>query len=175
MLYCKQKAREGIFMNWSAGKSVRLSQACVIVFAALLLALDVFAYPLVTRLCASAHYIGGHSYEQLWTVTHWQFAAVLLAAVYAGSVFAWIVLWKLFALLRRIHRGDVFDEQNVKLLRTISWCCFGAAAASLAGGAVYLPLLVLAGAAGFMGLIVRIVKNVFQQAILMKSELDFTV
>ena len=31
-------------MNWNADKSVRLSQACVIVFAALLLALDIGCY-----------------------------------------------------------------------------------------------------------------------------------
>jgi hypothetical protein len=38
-----------------------------------------------------------------------------------------------------------------------------------------LPMLVIAGAAGFMGLIVRIVKNIFRQAIDMKNELDYTV
>ena len=73
----------------------------------------------------------------------------------------------------------MFVEENVKLLRAISWCCFGAAAATLVGGAaavkLFLPLLVLAAAAAFMGLIVRIVKNVFQQAITMKSELDLTI
>ena len=38
-----------------------------------------------------------------------------------------------------------------------------------------MPLFMLAAAAAFMALIVRIVKNVFQQAIAMKSELDLTV
>jgi hypothetical protein len=40
---------------------------------------------------------------------------------------------------------------------------------------VYPLLLLVAIAAGFMGLIVRIVKNAFQQAIAMKDELDYTV
>ena len=40
---------------------------------------------------------------------------------------------------------------------------------------VSLLFLVMAAAAAFMALIVRIVKNVFQQAIAMKSELDLTV
>ena len=35
--------------------------------------------------------------------------------------------------------------------------------------------VLIAIAAGFMGLIVRIVKNVFEQAITMKDELDLTV
>lgn len=166
-------------MHWTVKNSIILSQVCVGVFAALLLALDIFAYPLVPQFCQNVHYIGGSGWEQLWTVTDWKLVAVLLTAVYVGSVFAWIALYKLFRLLRQIKQGRVFVEENVKLLRVISWCCFGAAAATLVGGAaavkLILPLLVLAAAAAFMGLIVRIVKNVFQQAITMKSELDLTI
>lgn len=166
-------------MHWTVKNSITLSQVCVGVFAALLLALDIFAYPLITQLCNNVHYIGTSGWEKLWMVTNWQMAAALLAAVYVGSVFAWIALYKLFRLLRQIKQGRVFVEENVKLLRAISWCCFGAAAATLVGGAaavkLILPLLVLAAAAAFMGLIVRVVKNVFQQAISMKSELDLTI
>ena len=162
-------------MHWSSKNSIILSQVCVGVFAALLLALDIFAYPLAVQFCQNVHYIGGHGWERLWTVTDWQLAAVLLTAVYVGSVFAWVALYKLFRLLRQIKHERVFVEENVKLLRAISWCCFGAAAATLVGGAAYLPLVVLAVAEAFMGLIVRIVKNVFQQAISMKSELDLTI
>ena len=39
----------------------------------------------------------------------------------------------------------------------------------------YLPWLLVAVAAGFMALIVRIVKNCFAQAAAMKDELDFTI
>ena len=39
----------------------------------------------------------------------------------------------------------------------------------------YLPFLLVAVTAAFMMLIVRVVKNVFQQAIEMKSELDLTI
>lgn len=166
-------------MHWTVKNSIILSQVCVGVFAALLLALDIFTYPLVSQFCQNVHYIGGSGWEQLWTVTDWKLVAVLLTAVYVGSVFAWIALYKLFRLLRQIKQGRVFVGENVKLLRAISWCCFGAAAATLVGGAaalkLILPLLVLAAAAAFMGLIVRIVKNVFQQAIAMKSELDLTI
>ena len=42
--------------------------------------------------------------------------------------------------------------------------------------ALYYPsFLLITAAAGFMCLIVRVVKNVFQQAIAMKSELDLTI
>ena len=39
----------------------------------------------------------------------------------------------------------------------------------------YLPFIAVAIAAGFMALIVRIIKNIFQQAIDMKAELDLTI
>lgn len=39
----------------------------------------------------------------------------------------------------------------------------------------YLPFIAVAIAAGFMALLVRIVKNIFQQAIDMKAELDLTI
>ena len=56
-----------------------------------------------------------------------------------------------------------------------SWCCFGACLVSFASSLYWPPIMLVAIAAGFVGLIVRIVKNVFEQAITMKDELDFTV
>jgi hypothetical protein len=42
--------------------------------------------------------------------------------------------------------------------------------------AIFYPtLLVVAAAAAFMGLIVRIVRDSFRQAVAMKDELDFTI
>ena len=45
----------------------------------------------------------------------------------------------------------------------------------LAAGLWYLPFFIGTMAAAFMALIVRIVKNAFEQALAMKDELDFTV
>ena len=67
--------------------------------------------------------------------------------------------------------------QNVTALRRISWCCTWAAMLCLPTGAVVgLPFIFAVGlAAGFMALIVRVVKNAFAQAVRMKDELDYTV
>ena len=54
-------------------------------------------------------------------------------------------------------------------------CCAGAGLVCLGSTFWYLPFAAVAVAACFMALIVRIVKNVFQQALAMKSELDLTV
>ena len=67
------------------------------------------------------------------------------------------------------------DLRNVKLLRQVSWCCVGAGAVCLVSCLYYLPFIAVAIAAGFMALLVRIVKNIFQQAIDMKAELDLTI
>ena len=153
-------------MNWTKDKSIALSRVCVAVFAALLLALDVSAVamvPLVERRT--------QMFLMLVTINH----ALWTALVALCSVFAWSALWKLWRLLGNLRDEKVFVEDNVRLLRAVSWCCAGVGTSCLVCGLWYAPLFVLAAAAAFMALIVRIVKNVFQQAISMKSELDLTV
>ena len=153
-------------MNWTKDRSIVLSQACVAVFAALLLALDVSAavmVPLVERRT--------QMFLTLVTINHtlWTILVALCSA------FAWPALWKLWRLLGNLREEKVFVEDNVRLMRAVSWCCVGVALACAVCGVWYAPLFVLAASAAFMALIVRIVKNVFQQAIAMKSELDLTV
>ena len=149
-------------MNWNKDKSILLSRACVAVFALALLALDIFCYPLAR-----------------WFVNlrqmQWQRGVGMMVTAYVCSVFAWIVLAALWQLLGNLRRGRVFISENVRFLRLVSWCCVGAAIACLASCLWYLPFVFVAVAAGFMALIVRIVKNVFQQAIAMKDELDLTI
>lgn len=149
-------------MNWTKDKSILLSQVCVAVFALLLAALDIGCYWAVgwfIRLRGMA----------------WQTGAALMVTIYLCSVFAWLLLFHLWKLLSNMKKGLVFIEDNVKRLRVVSWCCVGAAVICLISCAFYLPFLFVSIAAAFMALIVRIVKNVFQQANAMKSELDFTV
>ena len=149
-------------MNWNENKSVRLSQVCVIIFAALLLLLDVFCHAAVTW------FIHVRSMPR-------QTGVLMMITIYLCSVFGWVLLWKLWRLLRNIRAQVVFDAKNVALLRAVSWCCVGAGVVCLVSSVYYLPFSAVAIAAGFMALIVRIVKNVFEQAILMKDDLDLTI
>ena len=142
--------------------SIRLSLICIYVFSLILLAVDVFAVRWIR-----------------WYV-RWRFMAAatvpkMTVTVYLASVFGWICLWSLWKLLRRIRGEIVFDAVNVQLLRHISWCCGVAAVIFLVSGSYYPPFFLVAVAAAFMMLIVRVVKNVFQQAVEMKSELDLTI
>ena len=149
-------------MNWNRDKSVMLSRWCVAVFAVCLAALDIGAYRFARWFVAVRQ-------------IQWQFGVLLMISIYAGSVFGWLCLCQLRRLLNNIRHGDVFVADNVRCMRLVSWCCAGASLVSLLSSAYYLPFAFVAVASGFMGLIVRIVKNAFQQAIAMKDELDFTV
>ena len=149
-------------MNWSKDKSITLSRACVVVFALCLLTLDAGAY-WFAKWFVQARLMRG------------QLGALLMASIYSGSVFAWICLHRLWGLLGNVSRGEVFTEENVRRMRTISWCCAWAAAICLASAAYYLPFGFVAVAAGFVALIVRIVRGAFRQAIEMRSELDLTI
>ena len=156
-------------MNWDKDKSILLSQIGTVCFAVLLLALDLGSYWLTTLYVANRMYHGQADPQMMREV--W----LMMATILTGSVLGWIFLYRLWTLLRSIKRGEVFSEANVRRMRAMSWCCMGAAAICLVSALYYLPFLLVGLAAGFTGLIVRVVKNVFQQAIAMKDELDLTV
>lgn len=166
-------------MQWTTKNSITLSQILLVGFELLLFALDVLAYPLISALCTNLKTVFDQQVTWVFSFSQRQTEAGLLTAVYLGSIFAWAALYQLFSLLRQIRAGRVFATKNVTLLRRISWCCFGAAGACVLASVFAVKLfpvtLVLGAAAGLMGLIVRIVKNVFQQALSMQSELELTI
>ncbi len=149
-------------MNWSKNSSIELSRACVILFMILLAALDIGCYWAV-------------GWFVRLRLMNRDSVFLMMATIYLCSVFGWVLLVRLWQLLQNIRAQLVFDMRNVHLLRQVSWCCVGAGAVCLVSCLYYLPFIAVAIAAGFMALIVRIVKNIFQQAIDMKSELDLTI
>ncbi|MGN0677657.1 MAG: DUF2975 domain-containing protein [Ruminococcus sp.] len=95
--------------------------------------------------------------------------------LYVCEVFAFAVLYSLHILLANINREQVFVEQNTLCLRRISWACmFAGIAFSVLG--LWRFVFLLAGFLAVMfGLIMRVLKNVFEKAVEIKSENDFTV
>ena len=139
-------------MNWSKDRSIALSRGCVVLFMILLAALDIGCY------WAVRWFIG-------LRFMPWQSGVLMMVTIYLCSGFGWVLLVRLWQLLDNIRLQLVFDLRNVKLLRQVSWCCVGAGAVCLVSCLYYLPFIAVAIAAGFMALLVRIVKNIFQQAI----------
>ena len=149
-------------MKQNQNSSIVLSQICVILFALLLLTLD----------------LGG------WWLARWfvtlrgmpaQTHKYLLCSLYACSPAAWAALWGLWRLLCNLKDNRVFEAENVRIMSIISDACVAAAVICLVSSTYYLAFLVLALAAVFMALIVRIVRGAFRQAIEMRSELDLTI
>ena len=83
----------------------------------------------------------------------------------------------LVRLLLLVKGGQVFTSRAVGYLRTISWCCFLECALFIAEG-LFLKIGVstaLFFCAGFLGLVLRVVKNVIEEATAIKAENDFTI
>lgn len=99
----------------------------------------------------------------------------ILTLGYGLMTFAAAACVLLIFLLCRVRRGQVFTAESVALLRAVSWCCMGAALLLLLG-AIFFPLLLAAGAAAaLLGLCLRVMKNVLEEATAIKSENDLTV
>jgi len=147
---------------WNGRRSIGLSKFCILVFMCALIATAVSA-PWSTR----------------WFVDYSHAAkgseSFFLATIYIGSIPAAYLLYNLFRLLRRIEAGQVFIAENVECLRRISWSCFVGAGIAFISGFYYLSWLFVFVAAAFMGLIVRVVKNVVAQAVALKDEADYTI
>ena len=148
---------------WNGKKSICLTKLCVLVFTAMLIGTDLSAPWLVQRLLdfSRADLVGKEVY--------------FLLTIYSGSVPAAILLFCLFRLLHRIELEQVFIAINVKYLRRISWSCFAGAIICFASMPYYFPWVFVAVAAAFMGLIVRVVKNVIAQAVELKDESELTI
>ncbi|HWQ77765.1 MAG TPA: DUF2975 domain-containing protein [Anaerovoracaceae bacterium] len=99
----------------------------------------------------------------------------LLATIYACSVPGLVALFSLDRLLANIKKKNVFIEKNVKHLRVISWCSFAVSAILFISGFYYLLFLLIAVAAAFFGLILRVVKNVIEHAVAIKNDNDLTI
>lgn len=100
---------------------------------------------------------------------------IVCIAFYACMPFAAVALFLLIRMLFRIRRGDVFTAKNVSALRGLSWCCVAVAVITLVAGIYYLPLIIVCAAAGFIAIILRVVKNAFAYAVDIKNENELTI
>jgi len=98
--------------------------------------------------------------------------------LYACLGFGIAALIVLLRLLGDIRREKVFTVSNVNRLRLISYCGFAIMVSCIVGAVIASPrpvFVFLALVAGFLGLIMRVVKNVIDAARLLKEDADFTI
>ena len=84
-------------------------------------------------------------------------------------------LYGMDRLLSNITAGILFSEENISWFRLISWACFFAAVFLLAGACLWPVLIFASGAIGFLGLFIRVIKNMIAEAIELKNENDYTI
>ena len=92
---------------------------------------------------------------------------ILLPAIIADA--------SLLFLLKLVAKEKVFTSVSVYLLRLISLCCFAEVIIFGALAIFFLLALVVSFAALFLGIVLRVVKNVIEEATAIKLENDYTV
>lgn len=99
----------------------------------------------------------------------------VLVAAYVMMVVAFVTVAFLFLLLRQVWQGRVFEESVLRILAVLSLCCFVMGALFLSIVYCFQIALLVALAAFFLGLCLRVVKNVLTEAGRIKAENDFTI
>ena len=138
-----------------------------VLFAACIAA--IFFLPIVTDMLIEAR--NGMGYE---IITE-QGRGVVIFLAYVALSFVILADVLLFSLLLRVNGGKVFTAKSVDYIRGVSWCCFGLSTAFCAIGIYFRLAFVIALAGVFLGLCLRVVKNVIEEATTIKSENDLTV
>lgn len=146
---------------WTKWKSLRLTTVLVkIVF--LLLIIAIFTIPILAE-----WYDSVSVREEVFIP--------LCITLYLTLIPAFVVVFSLNKLLLNIRKEQIFVDQNVTILRIISWCCYMVSIIFFVFGFWRELSFLIAFAAAFFGLILRVLKNVFEQAVAMRVENDFTI
>ena len=151
---------------WDARKSTTLSIAMAWVALAGGVASLGFVVPLLRAIRFAS------------TVFDDAFVARAAGPAFACLIFGIVADIVLLRLLSDIRRGEVFTLANVRRLRVISYCGFAIALACAIGAVITMPrpaFIALGLVAGFLGLLMRVIKNVIDAARLLKEDADYTI
>ena len=150
---------------WDSKKSITLSLILCYTAAACVLAAMVFGPWIVEKY----YTIGRHMTPKP------EDYAMILSVAYPMAVPVLTAIFSLVGMLYRIRRESPFSVKNVRTLRFISWCCFLVALITFVGGFFKIPFWLYTAASLFLGVILRVIKNVMQQAVELREENDLTV
>ena len=81
----------------------------------------------------------------------------------------------LFDLLRRVKRGLVFTTESVARIRGVSWCCMALCVLFGCLGYYFTLSWLVSFLALFLGLCLRVTKNVIAEATEIKQDHDLTI
>lgn len=130
-------------------------------------------YALLAACCVAAPWLAGFYVDSIGGEQ--AVFTALLVTLYCAVPPAAAALICLDRLLSNVRKGNAFVCANVTCLRVISWCCFAEAAVFIYFSFLRNFALLVIFAFGFMGLVLRVVKNCFEQAVTLREENDFTI
>jgi len=122
--------------------------------------------PLLQVICG---YFGNHDIGAL------QGETVFWAWMYANMAIAEACAVTILLLLLRVRRGLVFTARSVAYIRYVSWGCMLIALLCLLATYFLHMAYFISLAAIFLGLCLRVVKNVIEEATAIKDENDYTI
>lgn len=162
---------------WTKSKSILLSQALVIAALVICTAM-LFFMPSLTDFCIEIIELNNKEADLFIDAS-----TLMLINLYAAMLPAFIALITLFKLLLNIKADRIFIIPNTKLLRILSYCCFAETLiffcfAFLCSYGIYgisFVGLLVSFIFAFFGLILRVIKNVFEKAIEIREENDYTI
>ena len=120
-------------------------------------------------LCGTRDLIGDRS--QMTTAERY----TVLGITYAMVAVAAVAILLLMRLLRVVSHGKVFSAETTKLIDMVSLCCFGEGLLFAVTGIWFQLSFGVTMAVCFIGLCLRIVGNVINEACRMKAENDLTI
>ena len=99
----------------------------------------------------------------------------LIFMTYLAIPAGWGALILLYKILFNVRDKKVFIDDNVKYLTTLSWLCFYVGIISIVAATNFVAFVLVSLSALFIGLIVRVVRNIIEEAISLKEDSDLTI
>lgn len=142
-------------------KSIILSLVFTTLFALAMLFLTVTIPWLVPFLCE--------------ILKHKKDVAFMTIVAYLAVPAGWGAVVLLYKILLNINNKKVFINDNVKFLNILSYLCLYVGIVSAVASSKYIAFVFVSISAFFIGLIIRIVRNIIEEAIKFKEENELTI
>lgn len=154
---------------WNSKKSIILTKFCILALMVISVIMMFCGRYLISRFLSIT---GGAKI----TISKELSLYIITFISYILGIIAQVTLFCMLKFVTNLEKDLVFIPQNIKWLRFISYGCLSAGLLLIIVTVVYHKLyLIFSLAALFMMLIVRVIKNAFEQAVKMKEELDLTI
>ena len=154
---------------WNSKKSIILTKFCILALMVISVIMMFCGRYLISRFLSMT---GGAKINISKELSLY----IITFISYILGIIAQVTLFCMFKFVTNLEKDLVFIPQNIKWLRFISFGCLSAGLLLIIVTVVYHNLyLIFSLAALFMMLIVRVIKNAFEQAVKMKEELDLTI